>query len=121
MIRRTEMEDMDSFLERQCFNLNPEMWTKIYKDRILGQLDANDGGLPLTEADLDDLDAYMAQQEESWKRDNQEQAFQGVLSGKHTMSGASPAAAKAPLVWGDVEAGSVTNQLGKPLRWGPWQ
>lgn len=122
MSRRTELEDMDSFLERQCFNLNPEMWTKVYKDRILGQLDANDGGLPLTEADLDDLDSYMAQQEESWKsQHSQDQAISQVLTGKHVMSGGSPAAAKQPLVWGDIESGSVTNQQSQPLRWGPWQ
>ena len=113
MTRRTELEDMDQFLERQCFNLNPEMWANVYKDRVLGQLDSNDGGLPLTEDDLDDLDAYMRQQEESWQREHaQNQHIDNVLSGKHTMSGS-----QSPLVWSDIESG----QQAQPSKWGPWR
>lgn len=109
MVRRTELEDVDNFLERQCFNLNPEGWVQFYKDRVLGNLDTNDGGLPLTEDDLDELDRYMAQQESAW-RDSaaSERNISNTVNGKHTMTGA-----KSPLVWGDIE------QTGNS--WGPWK
>lgn len=110
MVRRTETEDKESFLEHQCYNLNPDSWLALYKDKMLGQLDANDGGIPLTEDDMDDLDRYMEQQERAWVK--QEQKIQDTIGGKHVMTG-SQAAANAPLVWGQ---GQPDGQV-----WGPWR
>lgn len=100
MRRRTEMEDLDVQLERECFNLAPERWTQVYRDRILGAIDANDGGIPLTTDDLDELDSYMEERERAFR---QEQQLQQVLGTKRTMSGAQPSAQQAA-----------------PLSWGPW-
>lgn len=77
-------------------NLNPDQWVLIYKDRMLGNIDADDGGIPLTVDDLDELDRYMTEQEQAWKDQHNEQVFAQALTGKHTMTGAKA----APLVWG---------------------
>jgi hypothetical protein len=106
MRRRTEMEDLDVQLERECFNLAPDRWTQVYRDRILGTIDADDGGIPLTADDLDNLDRYMEEQERAFK---QELQLQQVLGTKRTMSGAQS---------------SVDNrvtQQATPLSWGPWK
>lgn len=88
--------------------LNPEMWVRIYKDKILGDLVTPDGEgeMPVTEEDMADLDRYMEQQEQAWKKEHE---FQQIISGqtKRTMSGAT-----TPLDWPQMQA--------EPLQWGPW-
>jgi hypothetical protein len=110
MDRRVQMEDLDTQLERQCFNLNLERWMVIYRDRILGSvgLTDEDGGTPLGADDLDELDAYMESQERSFAA-QQENRVQEILHGKHTMSGAQT----GPTDW--------RTSRENPLQWGPWQ
>jgi hypothetical protein len=99
--RRIKQEDTDAMLERQTLNLNPEMWVKFYRNRVMNQLGVPDEeGVPVTEDDLDDLDAFMSQQEAD---------FQAQLTGTHTMSGGSAG--------GDFK--SILAQ-GQPLAWGEW-
>lgn len=61
MDRRTRIEDKDAELEQQTFNLMPERWVELYKDQLFGALGiANEEGeVPLTEDDLDELDKFM--------------------------------------------------------------
>ena len=100
--RRIKMEDTDSILERQTLNLNYDMWVKLYRNRVMNQLGVGDPNeMPVTEDDLDELDAFMAQQEEE---------FQAQLNGKRTMSGA-----QSP-----NDFRSILGQT-EPLSWGPWQ
>jgi hypothetical protein len=103
MQRRIKMEDLDLQLERQTFNLNYDRWVLIYKDRVLGGLGfANEGGdVELGVDDLGDLDRYMAEQEQN---------FQEILTGKHTMSGAT--APEAPIDWRSNNT--------EHLKWGAW-
>lgn len=101
--RRREMEDRDAMLEIQTLNLNPDMWVKLYRDRVMAQLGVPGGEeeVEVTEDDMDDLDAFMAQQE----RD-----FTSVLDGKRTMSGGeSPADFRSRFLRAQAE----------PLQWGP--
>jgi len=97
------MEDLDLELERQTYNLNYEQWVTIYKDRLLGEISAanEDGDTALGVDDLGDLDRYMAEQEQN---------FQDILTGKHTMSGADVPA--APIDWRSNNA--------EHLQWGAW-
>lgn len=100
--RRIKMEDTEAILDRQTLNLNPEMWVKLYRNRVMNQLGVGDPNeLPVTEDDLNELDAFMAQQEAD---------FQAELNGKHTMSGA-----QSP-----DDFGSFFGQA-EPLQWGAWQ
>jgi hypothetical protein len=107
--RRTQMEDLDVQLERECFNLNLERWMVIYKDRILGDLSlsGDDGEVPVTVDDIDEMDRYFEEQERLFKLQagQQEQRFQDTLTGRHTMSGA-----QAPADWRATEG----------LPWGRW-
>lgn len=97
--RRIKLEDTDSILERQTLNLNPDMWVRLYRNNVIGQLGVADETaepeIELTENDLDALDAFM---------DKQEEAFRKALSGTHTMTGASnfnPAKQADPLAWSE--------------------
>lgn len=105
--RRTQMEDADIRLERQCFNLNFERWMLIYKDRLLGEVGMpnDEGEIPVTVDDLEEVDRYFEEQEALFKQQAaaQEQRFQNTLHGKHTMSG-------APMDWRASEG----------LEWGRW-
>lgn len=94
--RRIKSEDIDSFLERQTLNLNYEQWARLYRDRIMGQLGVEDKDeLPVTEDDLDALDAFMSQQEAE---------FNQILHGTHSTGPASR---------------NVSGQA-EPLQWGAW-
>jgi hypothetical protein len=109
MERRTEMEDADMHLERQTFNLNYDRWLLLYKDRVLAGLVDESGEIPLGIDDLADLDRYMAEQEAAYLDERQrEEKFQNILTGTHTMSGAS--AAPAPIDW----------RATQEEQWGPW-
>jgi len=103
--RRTEREDRDDFLERQCMNLNPEVWAKLYRDRLFGDALANEEGTELTAEDVDsgELDRFMEEQERQWAAEHK---FQEALSGTRKMSGA-----KAPMDW------RAMNQA-EPVVWG---
>lgn len=112
MNRRTQLEDMDFQLERQCFNLNPEWWKVIYKDRVVGPTGA-DEGIPLTENDLDELDRYMEEQERKYREaqeriQSQSQQVDSAVFGTHRMNA------------GADNWSSPYNQAA-PLEWGPWQ
>lgn len=99
------MEDTDSILERQTLNLNPDMWTKLYRDRVYDELGVpitSEEEIELTENDLSELDRFM---------DQQEAAFQANLLGKHTMSGADTSG---------QDLRSAVDQA-EPLSWGEWQ
>lgn len=100
--RRIEMEDIDAQMERQTLNLNPEQWVRLYRDRVMRQLgvatEADE--IPVTADDLDDLDAFMAQQEAD---------FAAALDGKHTTS-AAPMGNDLRSILGQAE----------PLSWGAW-
>ena len=63
--RRIQIEDKNAELEQQTFNLAPERWMELYRDQLLTSLGiANEEGeIPLTEDDLDELDRFMAQLE----------------------------------------------------------
>lgn len=99
--RRIKMEDTDSLLERQALNLNPEMWVKLYRNRVMNQLGvSDDDGDPVTEDDLDELDAFMSQQEAD---------FQAQLHGTHTMN--------AGTAGGDFK--SILSQANS-AQWGEW-
>ncbi len=52
---------MNSVLEQQTFNLQPDRWTELYRDQLMASLGiANEEGeIPLTEDDLDELDRFM--------------------------------------------------------------
>lgn len=102
--RRIEMEDRDSMLEIQTLNLNPEMWVKLYRDRVMGALGMPEGEeeLELTEDDLDGLDAFM---------DQQERDFMSALGGTHSMTGADTS--------GNDFAARYAKAQADPLQWGP--
>jgi len=107
MNRRTQLEDIDFQLERQCFNLNPEWWKVIYKDRVLGESGVDDG-IPLTENDLDDLDRYMEEQERKYREtQSQQQQIDTKIFGTHRMSAGADD-------WRD------SYRQAQPLDWGPW-
>ena len=78
--RRMTGEDLQSKLEQQTFNLAPDRWELIYKDKILGAigLSGDDGEIQIGVDELDELDQYM---------DQQEQKFQEVLGGTHGLRG----------------------------------
>lgn len=100
------MEDTDSILERQTLNLNPDMWTKLYRDRVYDELGVpitSEEEIELTENDLSELDKFM---------DAQEAQFQANLLGKHTMTGASTTP--------NQDLRSALDQA-EPLSWGEWQ
>lgn len=105
--RRIEMEDTDSILERQTLNLNPDMWVKLYKDRVYNELgvpvESGENEIQLTEDDLSELDRFMERQEAAFQRD---------LAGKHTVSAAAGAPSRD---WRDVRSQA------EPLSWGEWQ
>ena len=63
MDRRQQMEDVESQLMQQTFNLFPERWTELYRDEIFGYAPQEDE-IPVTENDLDQMDAFLAQQEQ---------------------------------------------------------
>lgn len=105
--RRTEIDDRDAFLERQCMNLNYELWLKIYAKDVLGDLTGGDE-VELTVDDLDDLDKFWEEQERDVQ--DKERQFQQALSGTRTMSGA-----QTPLDWRAMQQGQA-----EPLQWGPW-
>lgn len=108
MNRRTQLEDMDFQLERECFNLNPEWWKVIYKDRVLGESGVDDG-IPLTADDLDDLDRYMEEQERKFREtQTATQQIDSQLFGTHRMSA------------GESDWRESYRQA-QPLDWGPWQ
>lgn len=108
MNRRTQLEDMDFQLERQCFNLNPDWWKVIYKDRVIGTSGA-DEGIPLTEDDLDDLDRYMEEQERKYREFQQAQShIDNTIYGTQRMSAGGDD-------WRDAY------RQAPPLDWGPWQ
>lgn len=67
MDRRDRIEDKNAELEQQTFNLMPERWVELYRDSLLGALGiANEEGeVPLTEDDLDDLDKFMERLEKN--------------------------------------------------------
>jgi hypothetical protein len=101
--RRREMEDRDSMLELQTLNLNPDMWVKLYRDRVMGALGVPTGEdeVELTEDDMDDLDAFM---------DQQERDFVAPLLGRQSMSGA-----EGPNDWRN----RFFKAQADPLQWGP--
>jgi hypothetical protein len=113
--RRTELEDREILLERQCQLLNPEVWAIVYQGKLMSQLglSADEGEGELTEDDIPDLDAFMAEQERQWVTEQtQEQKFQEALTGTRTMTGA-----QAPLDWREIQS---TSQAA-PLQWSNWQ
>jgi hypothetical protein len=67
--RRIQVEDKNSELEQQTFNLVPERWVELYRDRLLGELGLpdEDGEIQLQEDDLDELDKFMAKLESKAK------------------------------------------------------
>jgi hypothetical protein len=108
--RRTEIEDRDSFLERQCMNLNYDMWLQVYAKDVLGELALGDRDeVELTTDDLGDLDKYWEDQEKADQ--DKERRFQQALTGTRTMSGA-----QTPLDWAAMNSDQAT-----PVNWGPWQ
>lgn len=84
--RRLKVEDRAAELEQQTFNLYPERWAELYRDQLLGKLQIpnEEGEIPLTEDDLDDLDKFMERLERG---------------GQFTMSGGD-AAPDFPRNWG---------------------
>ena len=102
MVRRQEMDDLDAELERQCFNLAPERWVQVYKDRIEYEYEDESGETNIGIDDLDELDRFMAQQEQSYR---EEQFLQQTLTGKHTMNGS-----QVPSEWPT-----------DPGQWSAWQ
>lgn len=104
--RRTEIDDRDAFLERQCMNLNYDLWLQVYAKDVLGGLAGGGDEMELTVDDLGDLDAFWEEQESRGK----EEQFQQALGATRTMSGA-----QTPLDWR-----AMTTQA-EPLQWGPWQ
>jgi hypothetical protein len=65
MVRREQLEDKESELERQTFNLYPQRWNELYRDQMLAEmgLPNEHGEIPLMEDDLDELDRFMEQLE----------------------------------------------------------
>ena len=109
MNRRTQLEDMDFQLERQCFNLNPEWWKVIYKDRVLGESGVDDG-IPLTADDLGDLDRYMEEQERKFREaqaSSPTAQIDNKIFGTHRMNAGEQD-------WRD------SYRQAQPLDWGPW-
>lgn len=100
MVRRDKLEDLDMELERQTFNLAPDRWLLLYKDRMLGSAGDPDE-VDLEIDDLADLDRYM---------EEREREFQDALTGTHSMSGAS---AQEPIDW-------LSANQAEHLQWGPW-
>lgn len=105
LVRRDKLEDRADFLEELTLNLNPDMWIERYRDQVLG-MPNEEGEVPLTEDDIDGLDAFMEEQERAWVKERQ---FQQTLNGTGTMSGA-----QAPGDWQQARQAA-------PLAWGPWQ
>jgi len=99
MDRRTRTEDLQEELEMQTLNLAPERWVVLYKDKMLGITGTpnDDGEIQIGVDELDELDSYM---------DQQEQKFQEVISGKHSIRGRS---------------GQGFSDQAEPLQWGAWQ
>lgn len=63
---------------QQTFNLFPERWSDLYREEVLGEIAGvvpGDEEIPLTENDMDALDAFLAQQEQGamkrWMRAGQ--------------------------------------------------
>lgn len=67
--RRVQLDDKNSELEQQTFNLAPDRWIDLYRDQVLGEMGIpnEDGDIPLSEGDLDDLDSFMAKLERNAK------------------------------------------------------
>lgn len=67
--RRIQIEDVNAELEQQTFNLAPDRWVELYRDQMLGKLGIpnEDGEIPLTEDDLDDLDKFVERLEKNGK------------------------------------------------------
>jgi hypothetical protein len=75
MDRRDRGEEVQAQLEQQCFNLAPERWAIIYREKMLGEL--GEGEIPIGADDLDELDKFM---------EDQEARFQQALNARHTAS-----------------------------------
>lgn len=85
-----KVEDVNAELEHQCFNLAPERWGLIYRDQLLGMAGQpnGEGEIPIGVDELDELDRYM---------DQEEDRFQRIINGRHTVSGSDQI---EPLSWG---------------------
>ena len=67
MDRRQAVEDRQAELMQQTFNLFPERWDELYREDVLGAelgAYAPEEEIPLTESDLDQMDAFLARQEQ---------------------------------------------------------
>ncbi len=65
MDRRHRLEDKNAELEQQTYNLFPDRWADLYKDKLLAELGLpnGEGEIPLQEDDLAALDKFMDQLE----------------------------------------------------------
>ena len=63
MDRRHRLEDKNAELEQQTYNLFPDRWADLYKDKLLAELGLpnGEGEIPLQEDDLAALDKFMDQ------------------------------------------------------------
>ena len=100
MERRTRYEDLQNELEQQTMNLAPERWNLLYRDKLLGisGLPNDEGEIQIGVDELNELDQYM---------ESQEQKFQEIISGKHTLRGDSPT--------------DYRSQQADEMVWGPWR